>query len=503
MYIIKNAFRNMTRNKGKNILIGVIITVITICTCISLAIHKAGNNLVLSYKNTNPLAISFNVNMHELRNASDEDKNNFESISIDDIKEYGDSNYIKDYYYTLEASLNSDDVEAIVDNERPEKPEGEDDGFRKNDKMIGNMGDFRITAYSNFAYLSEFQDGTKKISDGIMVTGNDDKNEIVISKALAEDNDLEVGDEITFYLPDDDGITFDFEIIGIYEDSSESNASSFMQMNALNSSNQLYTNVTVLQDILDEQGEDSSKLIASNGLSAKFYLKSNDDLNKFTKEVKDKGLSDYYEIMTNENEILETLQPIQNISSFSFNFLIVVFIIGVVVLSVINFLNIRDRKYEIGVLRAIGMNKTKVTTQLVLELFFVAMASLIIGTGIGIITSQPVTNKILENEIESYTTKEEITTENFGRSDMMRPSQDMQTPPDDNQPGRRGGMFNDMFGKNKNKDLDYVDSLTVTIDLITILQLAGITILLTILSGSVASIVVNQYNPNKILQNRV
>ena len=101
MYLFKNAFKNITRSKGKNILIGIIITVITTCTCISLAINKAASNLVNSYKTKNPLEVSFNLDMSNLRSATDSEKENFKSLTVDNIKSYGDSNLVKDYYYTL------------------------------------------------------------------------------------------------------------------------------------------------------------------------------------------------------------------------------------------------------------------------------------------------------------------------------------------------------------------------------------------------------------------
>ena len=190
------------------------------------------------------------------------------------------------------------------------------------------------------------------------------------------------------------------------------------------------------------------------------------------------------------------MQPIQNISTFSFHFLIVILVIGIVVLAIINFLNIRDRKYEIGVLRAIGMSKWKVTGQFVLEVFFVALISLVIGTAIGFVSSQPITNQMLKIEIDSYTSKSTSIEENFGRNDMSRPAQDIS--------GGRGGQPNEKSGGKgmTTNTTDYVTSLEVQIDLITILQLFGISILLTITSGGVACIIVNQYNPNKILQNR-
>ena len=171
MIIVKNAFRNMIRNKGRNFLIGIIITIITLCTCIALAIHQAGVNLVQTYKDTNPLSISFSLNMNELRNASDDDKNDFQSLTVDDIENYGDSDLVKDYYYTLESSLSSDTVEAVDDNVRPDMEHDENrPGDVPEDKESGrgqgmaSIGDFRITAYSNFSYLSDFVEGSKKLS---------------------------------------------------------------------------------------------------------------------------------------------------------------------------------------------------------------------------------------------------------------------------------------------------------------------------------------------------
>ena len=41
MYIIKNAWRNICRNMGKNILLGIIALVIGLSCCLSLSIHQA------------------------------------------------------------------------------------------------------------------------------------------------------------------------------------------------------------------------------------------------------------------------------------------------------------------------------------------------------------------------------------------------------------------------------------------------------------------------------
>ena len=494
MYLIKNAFINITRNKGRNILIGIIITIITICTCIALSINLASNNLVDSYIKTNPLEISFNVDMNSLREATDDEKNNFQSLTVDDIKNYGDSEYVKDFYYTLSSNLSSNDISAIEDLKRPdnnsdEAPPNDDGRENRNQDMQSLMGDYTIIAYSNFAYLSDFSSGDKKITSGVMVSGDSEEDEIVISEALASQNDLEVGSEITFYLPSNEDITFTFKVVGIYEDNTEDNSSSnIMSINALMGSNQIYANLSSVTEILDNVGEDSTRLIQNNGLSAKYYLYDNEEIDAFTDEVKSKGLSDYYNVQTNEEEVLASLEPIQNISSFSINFLIIILIIGIVVLTVINLLNIRDRKYEIGVLRAIGMSKLKVMVQLTLEILMIALASLIIGTTIGALSSQAVTNKMLESEITSYQNDVQNIENNFGGKGFDRPSNDV------------GNNKMDKPGMNEN--VDYVTTLQVKLSILTIFELFLIVLLLTASSSIVAITFINKYNPNKILQNR-
>lgn len=57
MYILKNSVRNITRNKGKNFLIGIILVVIGAAWAITLAIRQSANNIVSSYEKENKCVI--------------------------------------------------------------------------------------------------------------------------------------------------------------------------------------------------------------------------------------------------------------------------------------------------------------------------------------------------------------------------------------------------------------------------------------------------------------
>ena len=93
-----------------------------------------------------------------------------------------------------------------------------------------------------------------------------------------------------------------------------------------------------------------------------------DDIEAFANEVKEKGLNDYYTVNTNLDELENATKSVENVRTFSTTFLIIALIIAAVVLFVINMINIRERKYEIGVYRTIGVSKFKLTTQFILEL---------------------------------------------------------------------------------------------------------------------------------------
>ena len=66
MYIMKNAFISISRNKGRNILIGIIITVIACACTITLAIRSTANMTVEEYQNANDIVESISFDRQSL-----------------------------------------------------------------------------------------------------------------------------------------------------------------------------------------------------------------------------------------------------------------------------------------------------------------------------------------------------------------------------------------------------------------------------------------------------
>lgn len=482
MYIVKNAWINIKRSKGRNILIGLIILIVTISSYVALAMNNSSNNLVDSYKNNNLLEVTFGIDMQNFRQKREEDSSSqIPTLTMEDIENYGDSEYVDSYYYYYTTSLSSNQIEAISMSDffegKGDMPEDEN-GKQMMDKgsMKSSDGDFKFLAYSDVSYAESFIDGSNKIIEGEFFDNDSTENVIIISSDLADENSISVGDIITFYSDSDTDTTFEFTVVGIYEDSSD-NSDNFTNMNAMVSSNQIYTTVSALENIL------SYKDTVGNNISAKYYLTSSDDLESFEAEVREKGLSDNYSINNNLDSILSTLEPIQNISNFSLTFLVIVCVVAMIVIGILTMINIRDRKYEIGVLRAIGMSKLKVMAQLLIEITIVTIIAIILGLGIGKIVSQPVTNAMLSSEIEKYTEEQTQIQDNFGGKDFNK-GQTMNRP------------------REMKQSVDFVDTLKVEMNPISIIIVTLISLAITLLCGMISIIYVNRYSPNKILQNR-
>ena len=150
-------------------------------------------------------------------------------------------------------------------------------------------------------------------------------------------------------------------------------------------------------------------------------------------------------------------------------------------LLVINMINIRERKYEISVLRTIGMKKKLLTGQFLLELLIVAVVSLGIGAGIGSLVSVPVANHLLEQEISSSKKAIDDVNKNFG-GDM----------PNDNKKHHINGIAN----------VEQIDKINAVVDIEVLGQLYVIGIVITLISSTAAMISIQKFSPLTILKER-
>ncbi len=480
MYILKNAITSITRNKGRNILIGIIIMIISASVAVTIAINNTASSLIKSYKEKYQVEANISINRENMmKDFNPEDKESSKinmkemfplanNISVSDIEKYADSKYVKSYYYTQTVGVNANIEKAEMtsnsNNDMMDKRKDNNDDNKEDETTT----DFNLKGYSSYDAMSEFVSGNYKITDG-EVFEDFDSNNCLINSELATLNNLKVGDTIT--VTDTASNIYDLVISGIYEEKEDTDSG--MKMFA-NSANTIITS----SNFISKMSETNQDLAVTT--SPTFILTSSAVVDKFSSELTSKGLNENLTVQTNLDQVENATSTISNVKTFAVTFLIITLIIGAVVLLIINMINIRERKYEIGVLRTIGMKKSKVCLQFVLELLIVAFASLLLGAFTGAMVSIPVSNSLLKNEITASQESSNNIQENFGH--------------DGNKQNDR--KFNGVA------NVEAFDSIDATVDMKVLLELLGIGLSLTLISSLSAILSIEKFSPLTILKER-
>lgn len=543
MYILKNAFRCIGRSKGRNILIGIIVLVIAFAACIGLSIRQAA----ISAKEDTLARLSVTATISfDRRSAmdgmtmepSDEggkgsfDKDSFKelmgessSLTLEEYETYAVSESVQDFYYSMSVSANGSDsfgpVSTSDDSETSGTltAEGENDfssfGRGKDGMMQFSSSDFEIVGYSSDTAMTDFTDGIASIEEGTVFDEGTESYDCIITQELATYNGLAVGDTVTVTNPDNEADTYTLSVVGIYT-TTESNTDGFSMMGrgmtSNDPANKIYMSYNALAAIVSnsetvcDDGDDETEAM-SGSLDATYTFADVEAYETFEEDVRTLGLDDSYTVSSSDITAFEnSLTPLNTLSTMAGWFLLVILIIGTVILVVLNIFNVRERKYEIGVLTAMGMKKGKVAMQFMTELFTVTLIAVIFGAVIGGVCSVPVTNALLEAQTTSQSSRAEQMTQNFGRDNNAMPGgfgggmqQDETSElPSEMPSGGIGGMFNEMLGGAS----DYVTEVNSAMNLTVVLQMLGIAMLLTLVAGAVAVLFVMRYEPLKILANR-
>jgi len=143
---------------------------------------------------------------------------------------------------------------------------------------------------------------------------------------------------------------------------------------------------------------------SADGVDAVYYLKQPGMLSAFEAEMRRKGLPDNYSARTDESNLERMAGSIESLRNLSLTFLIIVLLLGAVIMVLLSVIAIRERKYEIGVLRAMGMKKKKVALGLWTEIIAITCICFVLGMGAGSLLSQHVSDAIMTGQARSSAT---------------------------------------------------------------------------------------------------
>ena len=540
MYIIKNALRCIGRSKGRNILIGIIALVIAVSACIGLSIRQAAESAKKSALDGMSITATISYdrasamgNMAGSRPGmggggfmgGSFDPSQFgdvmgkgSSLTLEEYQKYAQAESVQDFYYTLTAYFNGSESFNPVSDETADDSEESDgtldgslDGEESNrPSMPGGMGgmmggsfssgDFSIIGYSSDSSMTAFINGNASIVDGSMFEEGTSELFCVISEELAMYNGVSVGDTVIITNPNLDTETYTLTVWGIYTSNQNNDFSMSMFGASQDPANRIYMSANALQSILDasEAAADDTKVTGS--LNATYSFADIESYEKFEEEVRALGLDESYTVSSSDISAFESsLTPLNTLGTMAGWFLLVILIIGGIILVVLNIFNVRERKYEVGVLTAMGMKKWKVAAQFMCEILVVTMLAVIIGAGIGAVSAVPVTNALLEGQAQSQSNQQSQMEQNFGRPGDFGGGFPGGNMPSD-MPDIGGGKnpFGDMFSG----AADYITEVDSAMNLTVVFQMIGVGHLLTLIASAASVLFIMRYDPLKILANR-
>ena len=267
-------------------------------------------------------------------------------------------------------------------------------------------------------------------------------------------------------------VTQQLTIVGIYEVTDAKTMGGPGQSNPFNT---IYTDLSIGQTLSGSE---------TNITSATYYLDDPENIEAFQTLAQKKSDIDFetYTLDANDRLYQQNVSSLENTQSFATMFLIVVIGAGSAILCLILILTIRSRYYEIGVFLSLGQSKVKIILQQLFEMLLIAAVAFVISLGTGKLVSN-----VVGNMLESGTNNNQV--------QMQMPEIRDQNNDSNNTNSTSGNdkMFDQAFNGPENTELDV--SLTTT----TVMQLAGITIAICLVSIAIPSAYVLRLSPREIL----
>lgn len=352
--MISNAIAYISRKRTRTLIVFIILTIVLSCLYSCLSIRKTSNELENSLYSFSNSSLSI----------SKKDNGQFLINKFKQIEQIKEVKQIVPIYYGLAKSENIKAVDGMQQIERDFLP----DEFKNLLSLIA-ISDSKKNVY--------FNSGVFTLEEGRHIQ-EDDRAKILIHKELAQKNNLKLHDKIKLKLIEINGDTpsedMEYEIIGIFSGKKQEK---YTGLSSDFSENTVFIDYESSQESLNKVEKQANKLL--------LFSQNADDIGSALEKINDTkmDLSEYF-IEKDTRAYEEYMETVNGINDIINMMTYSIMLGGVIVLSLILILWLRERIYEIGILLSIGINKAKIIGQFILELVFISIpsipASLLIGS---------------------------------------------------------------------------------------------------------------------------
>ena len=231
------------------------------------------------------------------------------------------------------------------------------------DKQYENL--FPVEAHKFTEYDTKFMSKSFRLVEGRhLVEG--DKNKVLVHKALAEKNNLKVGDRIIgtkdsldYNASKDAPSEYDLEIVGIFESQNTDRMGSKLEI----PENLILSDMNTLNGYSKGNSQYTSAVFNTN--------KNVDDVISDVNKIQENW--SLYNISKSDDTFLALSKSFDSLEKIVNMLLIGSIIVGIIVLSLVLAFWIQGRIHETGILLSIGVGKFKIISQYIIELLLISV----------------------------------------------------------------------------------------------------------------------------------
>lgn len=217
--------------------------------------------------------------------------------------------------------------------------------------------------------------GELTLTSGEIIDGNSSENIALIGSNLAEKNSLKVGSTFTAY-----GQTV--TVKGIYKTGNDF------------ADNGIVMPLATVQTLTEQTG---------SVLSASVTVDSSENVES-TVQTLTSTLGDKADVTSAADRAANSLAPLESINSLTLVGVIGAATAGAVIILLSMIMIVRERRREIGVIKAIGGTNFKVITQFIVEAVTLTFMGAVVGIALGVATSGPLTQALVSSSESSAST---------------------------------------------------------------------------------------------------
>ncbi len=243
----------------------------------------------------------------------------------------------------------------------------------------GGDGDITATFSLPVSFLgtndpSSVSGSSISLEKGSSISGAADTNNALISSAMASKNNLSVGSTFTAY-------NATLTVAGIFSDGNQGTQNTVM------------LSLPALQRLSGQTGVVTSAVATVDSL---------DTLSETTAAIKNK-LGSAADVTSAQEQADNTVKPLNSVRTVATFSLIGAVVAGAIIILLVMIMAIRERKREIGVVKAIGGSNLRIIGEFMVESLTLAVLGAVVGLAIGVIGGQPVTKMLVDNSTNNTT----------------------------------------------------------------------------------------------------